>query len=81
MPKSHENFMGESRLLYLSYATGITFMSGMDSELWPLQVEASALSTSLNSFGCALFPTNLTSESGKVVYTKVVENFISLLAK
>ena len=53
----------------------------MDWELGPLQVEVSALSGSLNSFGCVLFLTNLTLESGKVVYTKVVENFISFLAK
>ena len=55
--------------------------SFMDWELGPLQVEVSALSGSLNSFGCVLFLTNLTSESGKVVCTKVVENFISFLAK
>lgn len=30
---------------------------------------------------CVLFPTNVTWESGKVLYTKVVENFISFLAK
>ena len=81
MPKSHESFMDESRLLYLSYATGITFISIMDWELWPLQVEVSAQSRSLNSFGCALFLSNLISESSKVVYTKIVENFISFLAK
>ena len=52
-----------------------------DWELGPLQVEVAALSRSRNNFGCALFLSNLTAESGKVVYTKVVENFISFLAK
>lgn len=31
--KDHENFMDESRLLYLSYATGITLISLMVWEL------------------------------------------------
>ena len=30
-----------------------------------------------NSFGCILFLSNLTTESGKVVWIKVVENFVS----
>ena len=30
---------------------------------------------------CVLFPINITSESGKVIWMKVVENFISFLAK
>ena len=55
--------------------------SFMDWELGPLQVEVAALSGSQSSFDCALFLSNLTTESGKVVYTKVIENFISFLAK
>ena len=55
--------------------------SFMDWELGPLQVEVAALSGSRSNFACALLMSNLIAESGKVVYMKVVENFIRFLAK
>ena len=69
--------MGITRLNYLSNASGIT-----PYLIWSLRYLCFKLKLlhsleSGNSFGCILFLSNLTTESGKVVWIKVVENFVS----
>jgi hypothetical protein len=72
--KSSEIFMIIMRLTYLSDASRITFIAIIVWEIQKSQGDASVLSATWNSFGCAPFSTNLTAEFGKVFYMEVVEN-------
>ena len=67
MTKNYEIVMGITRRNYLSNASGITLISDLVREISLFQVKVSAQSGTWEQFGCILFLSNLTTESGKVV--------------
>ena len=67
--------MGNSRLPSLYMASRITLIAIMVLEIQLLQIENSAQYGRPDRFCYCLFLVNLTSESGKVVHMKIVENF------
>jgi hypothetical protein len=69
--------MDKSRLLYVSSAAGINSIAVLVWELWKSQDDMAVLSKTWSSFCGAQFSTKLCLESGKVFYTKVVEDFNS----
>jgi hypothetical protein len=81
LEKVCEIFMETTRLEHLPNASRITFIAIMVWELWKSQVDATVLPESWNSFCWALCSTTLTTEYGKVFYTKVAEDFIRFSTK
>ena len=67
MTKDYEIFMGTTRLKHLSNASRITPISDLVREISLFQVKVSAQSGTWEQFGCILFLSNLTTESGNVV--------------
>jgi hypothetical protein len=78
--KSYETFIDKSRLFYVSSAVGITSIAALVWELWKSQDDIAVLSETWSSFCGAQFSTKLCLESGKVFYTKVVEDLNSFPA-
>ena len=76
MTKNYEIFRGTTRLKYLSNSSGITPISDLVREISLFQVKVSAQSGTWEQFGCILFLSNLTTESGNVVWIKVVDDFL-----
>ena len=75
--KNYEIYMRSTRLLYLSFASGITSLSVLICEIQLMQLEVSALSGTQDRFCLALFLTKLMSESVKVFHIKFVDAFLS----
>ena len=67
LTKNYEFFMGITRLKYLSTASRITPISDPVCEISLFQDKVSVKSGIWNSFGCILFLSNLTTESGNEV--------------
>ena len=65
--ENYEIIMGMTRLNYLSNASGITLISDLVYEISLIQDKVSVQSGIWEQFGCILFLSNLTTESGNVV--------------
>mgnify|MGYP007014269540 CR=1 FL=1 len=75
--KNSEIFVEETRLMYHSFATGTTSKPARIWEISLLQSGTIAQTRTQNRLTLPLFLIKIMSESVKVVWTKVVTNFIS----